>query len=81
LPWQRPLKDRKTNFSLFTQSHISANSANLVRIGLVVDVEMIGLTESLEIKKEIKQRQNIKRPSAAGRANKLRISYFGKYGL
>ena len=38
LPWQRPLRDRKTNFRLITYSHSSTNPANLAKIGQV-DVE------------------------------------------
>jgi len=49
LPRQRPLGNRKPNFRSFIHSHSSTNPANLVKIG-PVDVEMIGLTESLKIK-------------------------------
>ena len=59
LPRQRPMRDRKTNFSSFIRSHSSANTANAAKIGLV-DVEIIGLTESAEKKK---QQQNISPPS------------------
>jgi len=48
---QGPLTDRKTNFRLFIYSHISTISANWVKIGLV-DVEIIGLTESLKVTKQ-----------------------------
>ena len=53
LSWQHSLRDRKTNFRSFTCSHRSANPANLARIGLV-DVQIIGLTESLKIKNNYK---------------------------
>jgi len=43
LPWQRPLKDRKTNFRLITYSHSSTKSENLAKIGQVA-LEIIGLT-------------------------------------
>ena len=36
LPWQRPLRDRKTNFRLFISSQSSTNSENLAKIGPVV---------------------------------------------
>jgi len=35
LPWQRPSRDRKTNFGLIVYSHSSANAENLARIGPV----------------------------------------------
>jgi len=47
------LRDRKTNFRSFIYSHTSANAANLARIG-PVDVQIIGLTESLKIKNNYK---------------------------
>jgi len=53
------LRDRKTNFRSFIHSHSSANTANAAKIGLV-DVEIIGLTESAEKKKH---QQNISPPS------------------
>jgi len=44
LPWQRALRDQKTNFRLIIYGHNSTNPAKLVKIGLVlVEVEVIGL--------------------------------------
>jgi len=43
---QRPSRDRKTNFRSFIYSRSSTISANWVKIG-PVDVQIIGLTESL----------------------------------
>jgi len=53
------MRDRKTNFRSFIHSRSSTNTANAVKISLV-DVEIIGLTESAEKKK---QQQNISQPS------------------
>jgi len=69
LPWQRPLRDQKTNYRSFIYSQSSINPVNLAKIGLV-DVEIIGLTEIIKDKEKIikKQRQNISPPLAALRA-------------
>ena len=64
LPWQRPLRDRKTNFRLVIYSHSSTNPENLAKIGLVV-VEIIGLTRIVKNIDKQKQRQNISPPVAA----------------
>ena len=48
LPWQPPLRDRKTNFIC---SHSSTNPENLVKIG-PVDFETIGVIEIVENKKK-----------------------------
>ena len=43
LPWQRPLRGRKTDFRLIVCSHGSTNPQNLAKIR-PVDFEIIGLT-------------------------------------
>jgi len=50
LPWQRPLRYRKTNFRLIIYSHRSINPENLAEIG-TVDFEISGLTEIVKNKK------------------------------
>jgi len=59
LPWQRSLRDRKTNFRLITYGRNSTNPENLAKIG-PVHFEIIGLAgiESLETNKNKKQKQN-----------------------
>jgi len=50
LPWQRPVMDRKTNFTLIIIAIVrSTNPGNLAQIG-PVDVEIIGLTEIVKIR-------------------------------
>jgi len=44
LPWQRPLRDRKTNFRLIIHSQSSTNPETVVKIR-PADFEIIGLTE------------------------------------
>jgi len=51
LPWQHPLRDRKTHFGLTVYSHSSANPENLAKIG-TVDFKIIGLTGITKIKKK-----------------------------
>jgi len=51
---QRPLKNRKTNFSSFIYRQSSTNPANVVQIGLI-EVEIIGLTEITKNANKIKQ--------------------------
>jgi len=60
LPWQRPVRDRETNFLLIMYSRTSTNPQNLAKIDLV-DFEIIGLTEVVKNKYKInkKQKQNI----------------------
>ena len=43
LPWQRPLRYKKTNFRLIIYSHSSISRENLAKVG-PVDFEIIGLT-------------------------------------
>ena len=43
LSWQRPLQERKTNFTSFIYSHSSTKTENLAKIGAAD--EIIGLTE------------------------------------
>jgi len=50
---QRPLKNRKTNFSSFIYRQSSTNPANFVKIGLM-EVEIIGLTEITKNANKIK---------------------------
>jgi len=64
------LRDRKTNFRSFIYSNCSTNPANVVKI-VLVDVEIIGLTEIVE-NKIIRNRQNISPPSTVLRAAKSR---------
>jgi len=45
LSWQRPLRDRKTNFRLIAYSHSSTSPDNLPKIGSPADTEIIGLTK------------------------------------
>jgi len=45
----RLLRNKKTNFSLITNSHSSTNPRNLVKIGLT-EFEIIGLTEIVKNK-------------------------------
>ena len=70
MSWQRPLRDRKTNFRSFIYSNSSTNPANVVKI-VLVDVEIIGLTEIVE-NKIIRNRQNISPPSTVLRAARAR---------
>jgi len=61
LPWQQPLRGRKANFGSITYNHSSIESGNLAKIG-PLDVEITGLTEIVENKK---QQQNIQ-PAVRG---------------
>jgi len=67
LPWQRLLRDRKTDFRSFIYSRNSTNPANSVKIGLV-DVGIKGLTEIVKFKKRRKNNHFISPPSVALRA-------------
>jgi len=49
LPWQRPLKNRKTNFRLFIYNQSSTNLENVAKISHA-DVDIIGLTEIVKNK-------------------------------
>jgi len=51
---QRPLKNRKTDFSSFIYGQSSTNPANFVKIGLI-EVEIFGLTEITKKINKIKQ--------------------------
>jgi len=48
LPWQRSLKDRKTNFGSIIYSHSSTNPKNLAKFGKV-DFEIIDETEIVKM--------------------------------
>jgi len=56
LLWQRPMRNRKTNFSLVIHSHSFTKHKHLAKIG-PVDVEIIRLRENVKNKDETEAEQ------------------------